>query len=151
MNCARNAERSWPVLLASLSFLHVTNFSDSIFRDVLGALDSHCPHHVTHSWTTTTTRRPCSTNHNTLRLRCASPSHLRDLLLVWRELAEVASPGLGLRDLACLRAHATLFLAWTLGSRWFAILEVLQNADHILTTCGVARHADTAIRNLDGR
>ena len=48
--------------------------------------------------------------------------------------------GLGPHILACLRALVTalMFLAGTLDSSWFAVLEVLQNADYILTTCGTA-------------
>ena len=44
------------------------------------------------------------------------------------------------RDIACViwRVYAlisaALLLAWKLGSRWFAIVEVLQNADYVLTT-----------------
>jgi hypothetical protein len=39
--------------------------------------------------------------------------------------------GLSPRNLACLRAlvAAAMFLAGTLGSSWFAVLEALQNAD----------------------
>jgi hypothetical protein len=38
-NCARDAERK-PALLAALSFLLTTNLADSIFGDVLGALQT---------------------------------------------------------------------------------------------------------------
>ncbi|KAI0300723.1 hypothetical protein B0F90DRAFT_1722805 [Multifurca ochricompacta] len=48
------------------------------------------------------------------------------------------APGLSARNLACLRAlvAAALFLAGTLGTSWFAVLEALQNADYVLTTRG---------------
>jgi hypothetical protein len=48
--------------------------------------------------------------------------------------------GLSPRNSACLRAFvaAALFLAGTLGSSWFAVLETLQNADYVLTTRGTA-------------
>ena len=51
-----------------------------------------------------------------------------------------SSAGLNPRILACLRALVTplMFLAGTLDSRWFAVLEALQNADHVLTTRGTA-------------
>jgi hypothetical protein len=44
------------------------------------------------------------------------------------------------RNLACLPALVTgeLFLAGTLGSSWFTVLEALQNADYVLTTRGTA-------------
>ncbi|KAF8495991.1 hypothetical protein F5888DRAFT_1804548 [Russula emetica] len=49
-------------------------------------------------------------------------------------------PGLGPRNLTCLRTlvAAALFLAGTLDSRWFAILEAPKNADYVLTTRGTA-------------
>jgi hypothetical protein len=49
-------------------------------------------------------------------------------------------PGLSRRNSACLRTFvaAALFLTGTLGSSWFAVLEMLQNADYVLTTRGTA-------------
>jgi hypothetical protein len=50
------------------------------------------------------------------------------------------SPRLSPHNLACLQAlvAAALFLAGTLGSSWFAVLEALQNADYVLTIPGTA-------------
>jgi hypothetical protein len=47
-------------------------------------------------------------------------------------------PGLSPRNSACLRAFvaAALFLAGTICSSWFAVLETLQNTDYVLTTRG---------------
>ena len=39
-NCSHNAYTGWPALLAALFFLLITNLSDSIFSDVLGALQT---------------------------------------------------------------------------------------------------------------
>jgi len=49
-------------------------------------------------------------------------------------------PGLSPRNFVYLRAlvAAALFVAGMLGSSWFAALEALQNADHVLTTRGTA-------------
>jgi len=46
--------------------------------------------------------------------------------------------GLSPCNLACLRAlvAAAMFLAPKLGPSWFAVPDVLQNADHVLTTRG---------------
>ena len=38
-----------------------------------------------------------------------------------------------------------MFLAGTLGSSWFAVLEVLQNADYVLTTRGTAPPGSAAL------
>ena len=52
-----------------------------------------------------------------------------------------SAAGLSPRNLGCLRAlvAAVMFLAaGTLGPSWFVVLEALQNADYVLTTCGTA-------------
>jgi hypothetical protein len=61
---------------------------------------------------------------------------------VWREVTEVV-PLPSPRNLACLRALVTaaLFLAGTLGSSWFAVLEALKNADYALN----GRHSSTDV------
>ena len=38
MSCSHNAYTGWPMLLVALSFLLTMNLSDSIFGDILGAL-----------------------------------------------------------------------------------------------------------------
>ncbi|KAF8500785.1 hypothetical protein F5888DRAFT_1793216 [Russula emetica] len=91
----------WPALLADLSFLLTTKISDSIFGDVLGALQTLA-----------------------LAARCptlpAPPGG-------GGGGAVPRPPGLSPRNLACLRALVAdaLFLAGTLGSSWFAVLEGL--------------------------
>ena len=39
-NCSRDSYAGWPALLTALSFLLTTNLSDSIFGDILGALQT---------------------------------------------------------------------------------------------------------------
>jgi hypothetical protein len=52
-------------------------------------------------------------------------------------------PGLSERNLACLKVFVSsaLFLAGTLGQSWFGVLEVLQNADYVLTHKGANQSA----------
>ena len=54
--------------------------------------------------------------------------------------------GLSQRNSACLLAlvAAAMFLAGTLGPRWFEALEALQNADYVFTTCGNCPLGSTA-------
>ena len=91
-------------------------------------------------------------NRNRFRLRCAPTSHLRNSHTVWREAGAVPQPpGLNHANLVYLPAlvTVTLFLAGTLGTSWFAVLEALQNADYVLSTCDTAQpqRADDRIVN----
>ena len=148
----------WPALLAALSFLLTTNLSDSIFGDVLGALQTLAraagylalptprdafltalakaalPPRVVAALDepqqpSSALRSPVSLEGLTLGLAGGGGGG-----------ATPQPPGLSPRNLACLRAlvAAALFLAGTLGSSWFAVLEALQNADYVLTTRGTA-------------
>lgn len=47
-------------------------------------------------------------------------------------------PGLSERNMACLKVFigCAMFLAGSLGESWFSVLEVLQNADYVLTSKG---------------
>ncbi|KAG6806508.1 hypothetical protein H0H93_002855, partial [Arthromyces matolae] len=44
------------------------------------------------------------------------------------------------RNMACLKVliSSSVFLAGSLGESWFGVLEVLQNADYVLTSKGIA-------------
>ena len=148
----------WPALLAALSFLLTTNLSDSIFGDVLGALQTLAraagclalptprdafltalakaalPPRVVAALdepqqVSSASRSPVSLEGLTLGLAGGGGGGVAQ-----------QQPGLSPRNLACLRALvvAALFLAGTLGSSWFAVLEALQNADYVLTTRGTA-------------
>ena len=146
----------WPALLAALSFLLTTNLSDSIFGDVLGALQTLAraagclalptprdafltalakaalPPRVVAALdepqqSVSALRSPVSLEGLTLGLAGGGGGN-----------AASQPPGLSPRNLACLRAlvAAALSLGGTLGSSWFAVLEALQNADYVLTTRG---------------
>ena len=148
----------WPALLAALSFLLTTNLSDSLFGDVLGALQTLAraagclalptprdafltalakaalPPRVVAALDepqqpSSALRSPVSLEGLTLGLAGGGGGG-----------AVPQPPGLSPRNLACLRAlvAAALFLAGTLGSSWFVVLEALQNADYVLTTRGTA-------------
>jgi hypothetical protein len=58
-------------------------------------------------------------------------------------------PGLSERNLACLKnfVSSALFLAGSLGESWFGVLEVLQNADYVLTHKG-AFQGSSSRKNL---
>jgi len=148
----------WPALLAALSFLLTTNLSDPLFGDVLGALQALArtagclalptprdafltalakaalPPRVVAALdeppqAQQTPRSPVSLEGLTLGLAGSGGGS-----------GSGSGAGLSPRNLACLRAlvAAAMFLAGTLGSSWFAVLEALQNADYVLTTRGTA-------------
>lgn len=50
----------------------------------------------------------------------------------------IQPPGLSERNMACLKVliSSAVFLAGSLGDSWFGVLEVLQNADYVLTSKG---------------
>ena len=146
----------WPALLAALSFLLTTNLSDSIFGDVLGALQTLARAAGCLALPTPRDAFLTALAKAALPPRVVaaldepqqpssalrSPVSLEGLTL---GLAGGGGgggapqpPGLSSRNLACLRAlvAAALFLAGTLGSSWFVVLEALQNADYVLTTRG---------------
>jgi hypothetical protein len=52
--------------------------------------------------------------------------------------AGAQGPGLSERNMACLKVFigCAMFLAGSLGESWFSVLEVLQNADYVLTSKG---------------
>lgn len=148
----------WPALLAALSFLLTTNLSDPLFGDILGALQTLA--RASGSLALPTPRDAFLTalakaalpprvvaaldEPMQASLSVRSPVSLEGFTLGLAGGggggAAPQPPGLSPRNLACLRAlvAAALFLAGTLGSSWFAVLEALQNADYVLTTRGTA-------------
>jgi len=148
----------WPALLAALSFLLTTNLSDSIFGDVLGALQTLARAAGCLALPTPRDAFLTALAKAALPPRVVaaldepqqpssalrSPVSLEGLTLGLAGggggAAAPQPPGLSQRNLACLRAlvAAALFLAGTLGSSWFAVLEALQNADYVLTTRGTS-------------
>jgi hypothetical protein len=148
----------WPALLAALSFLLTTNLSDSLFGDVLGALQA-----LARAAGFLALPTPRDAFLTALAKAALPPRVVAALDEPQQALSALRSPvslegltlglaggggggaapqppGLSPRNLACLRAlvAAALFLAGTLGSSWFAVLEALQNADYVLTTRGTA-------------
>ena len=148
----------WPALLVALSFLLTTNLSDSIFDDVLGALQT-----LARAAGYLALPTPRDAFLTALAKAALPPRVVAALDEPQQPLSALRSPvslegltlglaggggggttpqppGLSPRNLACLRAlvAAALFLAGTLGSSWFAVLEALQNADYVLTTRGTA-------------
>ena len=97
-NCSRNAYAGWPAVLAAHSFLLTTNPSDSIFGDVLGALQTLAraagyfalptPRDVFLTALAKAALPPrvvAALDELQQSLHCAPPSHLRDSRWVWQE------------------------------------------------------------------
>ena len=151
-------EAAWPALLAALSFLIGTNLSEELFTDVLNSLQALT--NVTGALNLTTPRDAFLTSLS----KFAIPTRVVSKLDSWVDQATprtpsvlsvdnlaalagagpVQPPGLSERNIACLKAliSSALFLAGSLGSSWFNVLEALQNADYVLTSKG-ARGAST--------
>jgi len=141
-------ESGWPALLAALSFYISTNLSDELFADVLVAFQSMI--NVLGVLGLTTPRDAFMTSISKL----AVPSRVVSSLDSFQDPPQTPKsalsvenlglsgltggyvrPGLSERNLACLKVLITsaLFLAGSLGSSWFDVLEALQNADYVLT------------------
>ena len=147
----------WPAMLAALSFLLTTNLSDPLFGDVLGALQALARTAGCLALPTPRDAFLTALAKAALPPRVVaaldepqgqqaprSPVSLEGLTLGLAGSSggggSGSGAGLSPRNLACLRAlvAAAMFLAGTLGSSWFAVLEALQNADYVLTTRGTA-------------
>ncbi|GJJ14425.1 hypothetical protein Clacol_008689 [Clathrus columnatus] len=141
-------DQGWPPLLAALSFYISTNLSDDLFADVVVALQGMI--NVTGALNLTTPRdaflvgiskfavptrvvssldsfhEPPPTPKNALSVENLGLSGLT---------GAHTRPGLSERNLACLKVliSSSMFLAGSLGSSWFDVLETLQNADYVLT------------------
>ncbi|KAF9074107.1 hypothetical protein BDP27DRAFT_1399717 [Rhodocollybia butyracea] len=148
-------ENGWPALLAALSFVIATNLSDELFVDVLASYQAMT--NVSGMLGLTTPRdafitslakfsvptRVVSsldsyTDPQTPRSTAASISENLGLSLSGSG-APTSPPGLSERNLACLKVliSSAMFLAGSLGESWFGVLEVLQNADYVLTSKGL--------------
>ncbi|KAG6906753.1 hypothetical protein DXG01_012283, partial [Tephrocybe rancida] len=142
-------ESGWPALLAALSFIISTNLSDELFVEVLasyqamtnvsGMLGLNTPRDafftslsklavparvVSSLESYVESQTPRSTTSFSENLGLGGPTH---------------APGLSERNMACLKVlvSSAVFLAGSLGESWFGVLEVLQNADYVLTSKGV--------------
>ncbi|KAL1741643.1 guanine nucleotide exchange factor in Golgi transport N-terminal-domain-containing protein [Schizophyllum fasciatum] len=117
----------WPALLAGLSFIISTNLSDELFADVLAAFQA---------LTNAAGMLGLSTPRDALitsLARFAVPT--RVVSAVDQADTQGPQPGLSERNMACLKVlvGCAMFLAGSLGASWFGVLEVLQNADYVLS------------------
>lgn len=142
-------ESGWPALLAALSFVISTNLSDELFADVLASYQAVT--NVSGMLGLTTSRDAFFTSLS----KFSVPSRVVHSLDTYTDVQTPRSaggslsenlgltgptgpPGLSERNLACLKVllSSAMFLAGSLGGSWFQILEVLQNAEYVLTWKG---------------
>ncbi|CAE6416233.1 unnamed protein product [Rhizoctonia solani] len=155
-------ESGWPGLLAALSFFMTTNLSEELFAEVLLSMQSLT--NATGALGLTVPRDAFMTSLS----RFAVPSKVVSSLESYVEPSAprtpgvvdsmgltalsggpVAPPGLSDRNLACLKIFIsiTLFLAGSLGASWFDVIELLQNADYVLTAKGARSMSTTGKRS----
>ena len=144
-------ESAWPGLLSALSFYISTNLSDELFGDTLSAFQNLT--NVAGILGLNTPRDAFLTS----LARFAIPPGVVSSVDSFVEpsipktatvsdalgfsglgTAQGGVPGLSERNLACLKSiiSTALYLRGSLGSTWFDILEVLQNADYVMTLKG---------------
>ncbi|KIY49646.1 hypothetical protein FISHEDRAFT_40768 [Fistulina hepatica ATCC 64428] len=150
-------ENGWPALLAALSFIISTNLSDDLFADVLasyqamtnvsgmlGLLTSRDAFFNSLAKFSVPTRVVTALNTYTESVTPRTPGFSENLGLV----SPLHAPTLSERNMACLKAFiaCSMFLAGSLGDSWFNILEVLQNAEFVLSSkAGLSRRGSTNI------
>ncbi|KAJ3872331.1 thaumatin family-domain-containing protein [Lentinula edodes] len=135
-------ESNCPALLAALSFVIATNLCNEIFVDILASYQAMT--NVSGMLGLTTPRDAFFTS----LAKFSVPTRTRRLLALqplFPKILVSTSPGLSERNLACLKVliSSSMFLAESLGESWFGILEVLQNADYVLTSKGIAYGVQT--------
>ncbi|KAH8105097.1 hypothetical protein BXZ70DRAFT_887449 [Cristinia sonorae] len=141
-------ECGWPALLAALSFVIATNLSEELFLDVLSSYQAMT--NVSGMLGLSTPRDAFFTS----LAKFAIPTRVVSSLETYSDIptprtptsfsenfgltGPTVPPGLSERNMACLKVFisSALFLAGSLGSSWFHILEALQNADYVLTNKG---------------
>jgi hypothetical protein len=137
----------WPALLAALSFIISTNLSDELFGDVLASYQAMT--NVSGMLGLTTPRDAFFTSLAKFAVPTkvvssvdsVEPPTLRTTQSLTDNLGLTGPPqppGLSERNLACLKVFVSsaLYLSGSLDESWFDILEVLQNADYVLTSRG---------------
>ncbi|KAG8763600.1 hypothetical protein FRC11_000859 [Ceratobasidium sp. 423] len=155
-------ESGWPGLLAALSFFITTNLSEELFADVLLSMQN-----LTNATGALGLAVPRDAFMTSLS-RFAVPSKVVSSLESYVESSTPRTPGvadsMGLtalsggpttppglsdRNLACLKTFIsiTLFLAGSLGPSWFDVIELLQNADYVLTAKGARSMSTTGKRS----
>ncbi|CEL55426.1 Protein MON2 homolog OS=Xenopus laevis GN=mon2 PE=2 SV=1 [Rhizoctonia solani AG-1 IB] len=150
-------ENGWPGLLAALSFFITTNLSEELFADALvsmqnltnatGALGLSVPRDA---FMTSLSRfavpsKVVSSLESYVESSAPrTPGMVDSMGLAALSGGPTSPPGLSDRNLACLKTFTsiTLFLAGSLGPSWFDVIELLQNADYVLTAKG-ARSMNT--------
>ncbi|KAG6810738.1 hypothetical protein H0H92_010542 [Tricholoma furcatifolium] len=142
-------ESGWPALLAALSFIISTNLSDELFVEVLASYQALT--NVSGMLGLTTPRDAFFQSLSKLAVPARVVSSLESYVESQTPRTSTSfsenlglggpaqAPGLSERNLACLKVliSSAVFLAGSLGESWFGILEVLQNADYVLTSKGV--------------
>ncbi|KAF9021632.1 hypothetical protein BDZ89DRAFT_232067 [Hymenopellis radicata] len=135
----------WPALLAALSFVISTNLSDEVFVDVLASYQALV--NVSGMLGLTTPRDAFFTS----LAKFAVPTRVVSCLNTYQDAPQTprstvtenfglagptGPPGLSERNLACLKVliGSAMFLSGSLAESWFNILEVLQNAEYVLTS-----------------
>ncbi|KAF8879578.1 guanine nucleotide exchange factor in Golgi transport N-terminal-domain-containing protein [Infundibulicybe gibba] len=152
---------SWPAFLAALSFIVSTNLSDDLFVDILTSYQAMT--NVSGMLGLTTPRDAFFTSLakfavptrvvSSLDSYSMEPQTPRSAITENFGLtAPTQPPGLSDRNMACLKVliASALFLAGSLGESWFGVLEVLQNADYVLTQKGVQSTPTPSKRGLFG-
>ena len=139
--------KGWPALLAALSFIISTNLSDELFGDVLASYQAMT--NVSGMLGLTTPRDAFFTSLAKFAVPTkvvssvdtAEPPTPRTAHSLTDNLGLTGPPlppGLSERNIACLKVFVSsaLYLSGSLDESWFDILEVLQNADYVLTSKG---------------
>ncbi|KZT05808.1 uncharacterized protein LAESUDRAFT_779842 [Laetiporus sulphureus 93-53] len=152
-------ESGWPALLAALSFLISTNLSDELFVDVLasyqalttvsGMLGLSTPRDAFFTslahlaipigvLSSLDAYPHLSIHGDPITPRSTASTFSENLGLALTGSAPSTPPGFSERNMACLKVlvSSALFLAGSLGDSWLNILEVLQNADDVLSVKG---------------
>ncbi|KAK7030884.1 Endocytosis and vacuole integrity protein [Paramarasmius palmivorus] len=152
-------ENGWPALLAALSFIISTNLSDELFVDVLASFQAMT--NVSGMLGLSTPRDAFFTSLSKFAVPTRVVSSLESYIepQTPRTASSISEnlglgggaihpPGLSERNLACLKVliASAMFLAGSLSESWFGILEVLQNADYVLTSKGTGLSATPSKR-----
>ena len=137
----------WPALLAALSFIISTNLSDELFGDALASYQAMT--NVSGMLGLTTPRDtfftslakfavPTKVVSSVDTVELPTPRTTQSLTDNLGLTGPPPPPGLSERNLACLKVFVSsaLYLSGGLDESWFDILEVLQNADYVLTSKG---------------
>lgn len=148
----------WPALLAALSFVISTNLSDELFGDVLASYQAMT--NVSGMLGLTTPRDafftslakfavPTKVVSSVDAIDPPTPRTTQSLTDNLGLTGPPLPPGLSDRNLACLKVFVSsaLYLSGSLDESWFDILEVLQNADYVLTSKGGKSTASTLRRS----